>query len=135
MGKTCLAGWTELQGYKAAKANKWLWAEGGDFERLLVFWDWRGHTGESGACFWVGLGDQDNDAPDEARLFFPITSPRKATGQFRFKDQAYASQLLAIIAKYPPMAKVEDWQNRADEDITRYERIAAPLGSAAWTNR
>ena len=135
MGKTCLAGWTELQSYRAAKANKWLWAEGGKFDRLLVFWDWRGHTGESGACFWVGLGDQDNGAPDEARLFFPITSPRK-TGQFRFKDQAHGAQLLAIVAEYSPqtdiMSRRRTW---ADEDIERYERVAAPLGAAAWTKQ
>ena len=140
MGKDCRAGWVELQNYRQAKAIKWLHsdemvAEMPQIQYATVFWDWRGHTDASGACFWITASHRDGTRA------YPITSPKKASGEFSFKNQAHAARLRkelmmppdkesASYARYLPSLdkQVSRW-------VTEYERVAAPLGSWAWRRR
>ena len=136
MGFDCKAGWCELQSYRAAKANKWLWRDAGAsplLGRLHVFWERKGNTDASGAAFYVNIGDQDNDSPDEARTCFEISCPSKVDGSFIFKDQDDFYELRQLVERYPvgsfPMSV---WHKVAEQAIGEYERVSAPPGNAAW---
>ena len=132
MGKDCKAGWTELQDYRQAKANQALWDAGVD--RAFVFWEWKGHTGESGALWYITLGDISNEHPQRKEtLAFPITSPTKPGG-FRFKTPAHATMLKHEMETVPPDASMNPWKEQAQKAIADYERIAAPLGSERWSS-
>ena len=133
MGKDCLAGWTELQDYRAAKANLWLWAA--DLKRLLVFWEWRGSTDKSGANFWLCLGDTSNDHPQKAQTHcYPITAPSKKDGSFKFKNLKHADLIKWELDNIEPdeTKHLEAQREWAPLAITRYEAVGAPLGSKAW---
>ena len=133
----CKAGWTELQNYRAAKAIRWLHsaenvAKLPELAYATVFWDWRGHTDASGACWWVMASQRDGF------LCYPITSPNKATGVFRFKNEAHAALLRAdlMLPVEPESASYARYlpslEKSVDEWIAEYERVAAPLGTRAW---
>ena len=138
MGFNCLAGWTELQDYKAAKAILWLWGQPEpETQRLLVFWEPRGHTGESGANFWLCLGDTSNDHPMRSQSrCYPITAPSKKDGSFRLKNPDHVGmirwELLNIEPDEPKY--LESIKEQIPVHIARYEAIKAPLGSRAWLN-
>lgn len=132
MGFDCRAGWPELQNYRAAKANLWLW-EHPELRRLHVWWEAKGFTDKSGALFYVGLGDMSNDSPDEARMSCPISSPSKRDGSFRFLTPDHARRLKSRMERFSAETEVmKDWRAKATHSIELYEGINAPLGSSAW---
>lgn len=133
MSFDCRAGWPELQNYRAALANLWLWKHP-ELSRLHVWWEAKGFTDKSGALFYVGLGDMSNDSPDEARMSCPISSPSKRDGAFRFLTPHHArmlkSRMESFSADEPEM--MGDWKEKAERSIDLYEGVKAPLGSPAW---
>ena len=136
MGFDCKVGWCEVQSYRAAKANQWLWGSVDELPmlaRLHVFWERKGDTGESGAAFYVNIGDQDNDSPDEARMCFPISCPSKVDGSFHFKEADDFHDLRQLVERYLPGSfPMSKWHEIAKLNIEAYEHVDAPLGSAAW---
>lgn len=133
MGKDCRAGWVELQNYRQAKAILWLHAEENvakmpQLKYATVFWDWRGHTEASGACFFVTASHVDGSRA------YPITSPKKASGTFSFKNNAHAAMLRADLEEHPRLERtnIQVSAEQLDRWIADYERVAAPLGSWAW---
>lgn len=140
MGFTEKAGWSELQRYRAALANIWLWTRGCELQqpmllRFHVWYEARGHTSESGADFFISLGDMSNNAPDDARTAYPISCPSRRDGRFNFRRRGYAQRLRRAAQCYkaddPDM--MAEWRRQANRDIAVYQAgHGTRLGTGGW---
>ena len=138
MGKDCKAGWTELQNYRRAKAYQWIRSDPRpEAQRIIVEWDWRGHTDASGADWFITV----ETGMDRGTYAYPITSPSKRSGEFRLRNEARDIPLMRADLDLPmgnPL-KGGGRLRRIAQDIPKwieeYERVGAPLGSFAWLRR
>jgi hypothetical protein len=137
MGKDCKAGWTELQNYRRAKAYQWIRSDPRpEAQRIVIEWEWRGHTDASGADWFILV----ETGTDQGFRCYPVTSPKKTSGEFKLKNMAHADLLRADLDLPMGNAAVGGKRlRRIAQDIPKwieeYERVGAPLGSFAWLRR